>query len=62
MKPLSAFLYELFPYRKRLVSLIFHSLVRKKEKLSREGSTGWGFNFSVQLSCSLLLLPLVLLP
>lgn len=42
-KPPRAFLYGLFPCRKMLVSLIFHSLVRKKEKLSREGSAGWDF-------------------
>lgn len=42
-KPLPAFLYGLCPCRKKLVSLIFQSLVRKKEKLSREGSAGWDF-------------------
>lgn len=56
-KPFRALLHGLFPYRKIFVSLIFHRLVRKKEKLSREGSTGWNFDFFGQLSCSLLLPP-----
>lgn len=40
-----------------LFSFIFHNLVRKKEKLSREGSRGWDFNSFGQLFCCLLLLP-----
>lgn len=44
-------------HRKTLVSFIFHSLVRKKEKLSREGSRGWDFDSFGQLFCCLLLLP-----